>query len=103
MRPITNVTDSQTENDPEQQAAELGDLPRQRRGEIHGFGDERGDAARLRRVADAPHDAFALAGGDVGAGEGEILPIRKQRVGGKFFDVFGNRHGFAGQRGFVHL
>ena len=54
----------QSQNDPEDELAELRDLLCQRRGQLHRASDELSDAPRLRLVADGAHDTFGLAPGD---------------------------------------
>ena len=93
----------QRENDPERQLAELRDFLRQRRGQLDRAGNELADAARLRLIANAPHDGFGLPAADERARVGEIFPFRENRIVRQRVGMLGHGERLAGEGGFIHL
>lgn len=81
--------------------AEAGDFAGEWGGEGGGTGDEAGDAAGLGVVAGGPDEAFGLAGGDEGAGEGDVAAVCEGGFGWEGVVVFVCGEGFAGEGGFV--
>ena len=87
----------------QQHAAEAGDLPRERRGEIHRLRDEKSHAPRLRAIPRGPHHARAGACGDERSRVGHVHAVGEHRVRVQGIRPLAGRHGLAGQRRFVDL
>ena len=78
--------------------AELLDLAQERRLERAHAGEQRIDAAELRRAAGRDDDARRATGNHHGSGERHAFPIPDRRVGGNRVCVLVGRHRLAGKR-----